>query len=83
MITKRRKGNKAQAKIPARNNIITTNIQIFSSRKLSHCYDRQPLQYELTLIKRINANKGNIFFSQKDVQEKLFFTQKNSLLVNL
>jgi hypothetical protein len=42
MITKRRKGNKAQAKIPARNNIITTNIQIFSSRKLSHC-----VQYNL------------------------------------
>lgn len=74
MITKRRKGNKAQAKITARNNIITTNIQIFSSRKLSHCYDRQPLQYELTLI------KGNIFFSQKNVQEKLFFTQKKFFL---
>jgi hypothetical protein len=69
MITKRRKGNKAQAKIPARNNIITTNIQIFSSRKLSHCYDRQPLQYELMLI-------IETFFSLKKLYKKNFFLHK-------
>jgi hypothetical protein len=69
MITKRRKGNKAQAKIPARNNIITTNIQMFSSRKLSHCYDRQPLQYELMLI-------IETFFSLKKLYKKNFFLHK-------
>jgi len=78
MMTKRRKGNKAQAKIPARNNtihhnIVTTNIQIFSSRKLSHCYDRQPLQYELTLIKET-------FFPLKKLHKKNFFLHKKSSL---